>query len=282
MHPILVQFGRFPIHTFGVLMGAGFLVGILYSLREARRAGLDPDGIFNLCFWIMVTGVLGARVLYMILDVVQKGRGSEFFSINPLKLFALWEGGLVWYGGFIPAAAFVFAYTWKKGMPVWRTADMLTPATFMGLALGRIGCLMAGDDFGKLMPNFPLAVVFRDPGALVYPDSWRGKPLFPSQIHMSVDAFLVALVGHLVLRRSRFQGQAFSISIMLYAVLRGIEEIYRGDEDRGFIGHTPLTTSQGIGIGVFAVGAFLYWKRRAAGSPAPLLPPPPELRHPLV
>src|SRR3954462_7876730 len=87
VHPILIQLGNFPIHTFGMLMGSGFLVGILYSLRQSRKWGLDADGIFNLCFWIMVSGVLGARALYIFIDIALKGHDSEFYSYNVLKLF---------------------------------------------------------------------------------------------------------------------------------------------------------------------------------------------------
>src|SRR5438477_7672280 len=107
-------------------MGSGFLAGILYSIRQGRKWGLDPDAIFNLTFWIMVTGVLGARALYMIIDIGQKGfAGSEFKITQPWKLIALWEGGLVWYGGFVPASILVLLYTKRHGMPVWRTADVM-------------------------------------------------------------------------------------------------------------------------------------------------------------
>src|SRR5688572_14023289 len=116
MHPVLIDL-LFPIHTFGVLMGTGFLVGIICSMREAKRQGLDPDEVFNLSFWIMVSGVLGARALYILIDILQKGGASEFTG-NPLLLFAIWQGGLVWYGGMICATIVVLIYARRYGMPI--------------------------------------------------------------------------------------------------------------------------------------------------------------------
>jgi len=283
VHPILIQLGNFPIHTFGVLMGSGFLVGILYALRHSRKWGLDPDGIFNLCFWIMVSGVLGARALYIIIDIAMKGSGSEFYSYNVIKLFALWEGGLVWYGGFLAAAPTALFYLRRHGFPVWRAADVLAPATFMGLALGRIGCLMAGDDFGR-PTTMPWGVTFNNPLALVYPPSLMHRPLHPTQTYMQIKSFSIALICHLVLKhRKSFDGQVLAIATMIYAVARYIVEIYRGDDDRGWIPftHQLLSTSQGIGIAVFALGAFLYWNRqRAAERPSATPRAVPELGQP--
>ena len=151
MHPILIQLGSLPIHTFGMMMGAGFLAGILYSLRQARRWGIDPEQIFNLSFWIMLSGVLGSRINYIIVDLAQKGVRSEFYK-SPMQLFAIWNGGLVWYGGMILATFVVLYYARRYKMPVLRVFDVLAPGTFLGLAIGRFGCVSAGDDFGKPLP----------------------------------------------------------------------------------------------------------------------------------
>src|SRR3954466_12459498 len=112
MHPILIELGPFHIHTFGVLMGSGFLVGILWSMRFARKWGIDPEEIFNLTFWIMLAGIGGARLLYVFIDIGPKGWGSEYACVHPLReaivgWVAIWEGGLVWYGGFIGATILV-------------------------------------------------------------------------------------------------------------------------------------------------------------------------------
>jgi len=284
VHPILFQIGSYPVHTFGFCMGSGFLVGILYSIRQARIWGVDPDKIFNTCFWVMVSGVLGSRLMYIGIDLAYKRGQSEFMTLNPIKILALWEGGLVWYGGMILASIVALSYARAVRLPVWTTADILAPATFMGLAIGRVGCLMAGDDFGK-PTTVPWAIVFHNPEALVYPPSLIGQPLHPTQVYMEAKSFFVAFVGHLLLRRKRFDGQVMGVSFMIYAVLRYIVEIYRGDSDRGWIPwtHQTLSTSQGVGIAVFAVGLLILGSRRRA-MPAINLdrPPPPPPPAPLV
>lgn len=272
MHPILIQIGNIPIHTFGMMMGAGFLAGILYSLRQARKWGIDPEMIFNLSFWIMLSGVLGSRVNYIIVDLAQKGTRSEFWR-NPLELFAIWNGGLVWYGGFILATIVTILYARRHRMPVWRVCDALAPGTFLGLAIGRFGCVSAGDDFGMKLSGAaaPWGLVFTDPRALVYPDSLFGQPLHPTQLYMAAKSFFVAFVCHLVLKYwKRFDGQVFSIAFMLYAPLRAIVELYRGDYQRGYIPWTGkmITTSQGIGIVVFLVGVGCFWHFSRTRQPA--------------
>lgn len=264
MHPELIQIGSLPVHTFGVLMGAGFLAGILYAVRECRKWGIDPDAIFNLSFWIMLSGVLGARLFYILVDLVQKGSASEFVR-NPRGILAIWEGGLVWYGGMILAMAVVFVLAKRYRLPLWRTVDVLTPATFLGLAIGRIGCVMAGDDFGK-PTDVPWAITFTNPEALVYPESLIGQPLHPTQFYMAIKSFFIAFVCHLILTRwKRFNGQVAAVGLLLYPILRSIVEIFRGDTQRGFVPGTNgmLSTSQGISIVVFAVGVLgLWWLSR--------------------
>lgn len=274
MHPVLFQLGPLPVHTFGVLMGLGFLVGILYSMRQARKWGLGPDDIFNLSFWIMVSGVGGARLFYILVDMVQKGANSEFIE-HPANLLKIWEGGLVWYGGMICAIPVVFFYTWRFRMPALRVADVLAPATFIGLAVGRFGCLMAGDDFGRPTKVW-WAVTFHNPDALVYPSSLIGQPLHPTQLYMAAKSFFVGLLCHLVLKHwKKFDGQVFCVALLVYPVLRAIVEIYRGDTKRGIFPGTggALTTSQGIGVLVFALGV-VSWIALSKRRPTFVINPP--------
>lgn len=260
MHPILIQLGSLPIHTFGMMMGAGFLAGILVSLRLARRWGLDQEFVFNLSFWIMLSGVLGSRINYIIVDLAQKGVRSEFYK-EPLKLFAIWQGGLVWYGGFILATLVTIYYARRYKQPIWRLTDALAPGCFLGLAIGRFGCVSAGDDFGRVLTGEAAkwGLTFTDERSLVYPREIMGQPLHPTQFYMAVKSFFVAWVLWLVLTRyKRFDGQVTAIALLLYPPLRAFIELYRGDYQRGYIPWTNqvVTTSQGIGIAVFAVGVF--------------------------
>jgi len=265
-------------------MGSGFLAGILYAMRQARRFGLDPEQIFNLSFWIMLSGILGARFVYVLIDIAQKGHASEFVSLNPIPWFAIWEGGLVWYGGFIGAALVTILYAWRHKMAIWKVCDILAPGTFLGLGIGRLGCMMAGDDFGR-PTTVPWAIRFTNPEALVYPPSLLGQPLHPTQLYMHWKSMTVALTCHLVLTRwKRFDGQVLCVAVVLYAILRAIVEAYRGDFDRGFVPftHQHVSTSQGIGIVMVLLGIVL-WRvfRSRATVPHAVTPPAPLPAEPI-
>jgi phosphatidylglycerol:prolipoprotein diacylglycerol transferase len=196
-----------------------------------------------------------------------------------LSWLYLWEGGLVWYGGVGGAIILLVWQIRKLGLPPLRTMDIVAPATFLGLTLGRLGCLAAGDDFGspiKSEAGKAWGVVFSNPDALVYPDSWRTIPLHPAQLYMALNAFILFVILRAILRRKRFDGQVIAASFILYAIGRFIIEIYRGDAGRGyaieglsFLGRTVnLSTSQFISVFVFAAGvamlAALYKRTTAA------------------
>lgn len=143
-----------PIRGYGVLVLIGLLSGIGITIHRGRSLGISPDLIISLGFWMMLGGVVGARIFY----VVQKW--DEFASRDLAdRVFAivkLTEGGLVIYGGMIGGilAAIVFCY--KHRQPIRAIGDLVAPAFLIGLAFGRIGCLMNGCCFGGIcMANLP-------------------------------------------------------------------------------------------------------------------------------
>ena len=96
MHPILFEIGPIKIFTYGFLLALGFLSAIFVAGREAKRLGIPPGKFFDLCFYIILAALVGSRLLYVLLEL-------RTFLAHPLKIFALWEGGLVFHGGVILA-----------------------------------------------------------------------------------------------------------------------------------------------------------------------------------
>ncbi|MFK7734455.1 MAG: prolipoprotein diacylglyceryl transferase family protein [Pirellulaceae bacterium] len=129
-----------PIRGYGILVLSGLLAGIGISIRRGRQLGLDADTIMGLGFWMMVTGVAGARAFY----VVQKW--DEFQSIG--QIFQVTEGGLVIYGGVIGGLFACAWYCYRKGLKLSATGDLVAPGFLIGLSFGRIGCLLHGCCFG--------------------------------------------------------------------------------------------------------------------------------------
>lgn len=272
MHPILFRIGDFPITTFGLMVCLGAIAGSLW-LRRALGAfalrGRDPVG--DLVTWSVLLGLLGARLMYVVLHP-SAIRGADG-SLQPLKLLALWEGGLVSYGGFLGGALGAWLFARRQRLPFMRLGDALAPALALGQSIGRIGCLLVGDDHGR-PTDLPWAVTFpyvldaagnklpAKEGCLI-PRELLGVPLHPSQIYLSLMNLAIFLVLARAFARRRFDGHVLGLGMVLYAVGRFAIEYTRGDDvARGIFG--ALSTAQWISIGVFALGAALLARGRAA------------------
>ncbi len=135
-----------PIRGYGVLVLVGLVSGIGLSVRRGRQLGIDADTIIGLGFWMMLVGVVGARIFY----VVQKW--DEFqgptLAAKLMSSLKLTEGGLVIYGGVVGGLVAALAYCWVKKLSVPATADLVAPGFLLGLCVGRIGCLLHGCCFG--------------------------------------------------------------------------------------------------------------------------------------
>ena len=235
MYPVLFRIGPFAVHTYGVFVAMAFLSAIALALREARRVGEDADHILDLCFYMLIAAIVGSRVLYVVID-------WPTFQQDPVEIIRIWHGGLVFYGGFIAALLTAFWYTRKKGIPLWKTADILAPPVAFGQFVGRIGCFFAGCCYGRVC-DLPWAVTFTDPESLAP----KGIALHPTQLYSSLNALLVFVVLVLLRRIKSFEGQIFWMYVLLYGLSRSILEFFRGDE-RGTLVADMVSTSQLIGV----------------------------------
>lgn len=290
MLPILLTIGDFELHAFGVLVALGFVAGIAWCLYEAGRLGVSRERMLDLSFWLLIAGVLGARLLFV---AVNAKAYAAYFGERTAELglaggilhtliesVAVWNGGIVWYGGLFGAFAAGAAYLRRHGMPVWATADLVAPGVMLGLAIGRLGCLAAGDDYGKIavhswdlvkdgLPPEWWTLTFTDPRSLV-PEELLGKPLYPTQIMMALNALGIFAVLLVMRRFKRFHGQIVCTMLMLYSITRSVIEVYRGDPGRGFWFNDTYSTSQVIGAVLFFVSiAMIIYLRRTQRVAAP-------------
>jgi len=250
MHPILFEIGPIKIFTYGFLLAAAFLSAIFVGGREAQRLGIPPGRFFDLCFYLILAALVGSRLLYVLLEL-------PAFLAHPLKIFALWEGGLVFHGGVILALLTAFYYIRRHGMP-WRpTLDALAVGMPLGQFFGRLGCFMAGCCYGR-PTEAPWAVVFTHPNTLC---PLRG-PVHPSQLY---EAFLaLGVFGFLYWfrTRKRFDGQLLLTYFCLAGLVRFVVEFFRSPLDyRGpvFFGWMPLTQLTALGLFLVGGGLALFW-----------------------
>jgi phosphatidylglycerol:prolipoprotein diacylglycerol transferase len=243
MHPILIKIGPLPIHTYGFLIALGFLAAITVVKRLSIRWKLDADRVLDLCFWCLLVGFVGARLLFVITQF------STFWE-NPLAVFKVWEGGLVFMGGPLLAVPFAIWYLKKYRLPIWKTLDVLTPGLVIAHVFGRFGCLAAGCCYGK-----PTGTSF---GIRLYSDlvdrQYHGIPLHPTQLYEASSLFILFLGLLYVHKKKEFDGQVGLTYLFAYPIIRSVIEIFRGDLVRGFVIDDVLSTSQFISILVFIAG----------------------------
>jgi phosphatidylglycerol:prolipoprotein diacylglycerol transferase len=245
MHPILFEFGGLTIYTYGVLLAGAYLLGLQFALRRARTRGLNPQRVMDLGIWIIVSALVGAKLLLLIVNFRQ-------FSGSPRELLGLVRSGGVFYGGLIAGVATALWYIRRYHLPLWTTTDVFAPGIALGHVVGRLGCLMAGCCFGR-PTTMPWAITFRDPAATANVGTPLGVPLHPTQLYEAAAEAAILLALILLERRGRsFPGRTFWSYLVLYGVSRFVIEFYRGDS-RGMV-FNVLSTSQFISLLLVPLG----------------------------
>jgi phosphatidylglycerol:prolipoprotein diacylglycerol transferase len=252
VHPVLVQIGGFTVSTFGVMMVAGFVVGWVLCSREFARKGIPVEDAQSVILIAAFAGVVGSK-LYYLLD-----HWGELVR-DPAGMITS-RGGLTWYGGFLLATVLLAAFARARRIPILRALDCLAPALMLGYGIGRIGCFLVGDDYGK-----PASV----PWAVSFP---RGAPPTDVAVHPTqVYETLASAAIFAFLWRFRLRPAPDGALVFLWFVLAGVErflvEFLRTN--------TPvllgLTEAQLISVGMVVVGALglAAVRGRSPREPAP-------------
>jgi phosphatidylglycerol---prolipoprotein diacylglyceryl transferase len=238
MHPILFEIGGFPVYTYGVLLAAAYLLGLQFALVRARARGLDANRVMDLGIWIIISALVGAKLLLLVVDF-------DAFKQQPRELLTLLRSGGVFYGGLIAAVAVAMWYMRRHKLPLWSVSDAFAPGIALGHVIGRMGCFFAGCCFGKAT-DVAWAVTFTSQYAAQNVGTPLNIPLHPTQLYEAGAELIILGVLLLLERRSRsFPGRTFWTYMLLYGVTRFVIEFYRGDP-RGMVG--ALSTSQFVSV----------------------------------
>lgn len=255
--------GSFYLPTYGVVLATAYLTGIWLLRRRALREGLPEQKVFDLSLYILAAAILGAKLLLVVVE-------WKHYTQRPADLVDVLRSGGVFYGGLIAATVVAIVYMKKHDLPAWRVTDMAAPSVALGEAIGRWGCFFAGCCYGKDW-NGPWAVTFHDTFAHDQVGTPLGVELHPTQIYLSLNALVIFFVLQWAWKRRTFDGEIFCLYVLLYAISRGILEIWRGDLVRGFVVRIGdqtnpafLSTSQFIGLLAAAASIVLmiYLSRR--------------------
>jgi phosphatidylglycerol---prolipoprotein diacylglyceryl transferase len=260
VYPRLLTLPFYTLHTFGVLLAAAYLTALWWLVRTGRKAGVHPDQLTSLGFWAIVGAIVGAKALMVVRALPDyMSQPSELLSRSFLTSAGDFYGGFI--GGVIGALVF---FRLNPTLRFWALADLAAPAIALGQAIGRIGCLMAGDDYGSAT-NLPWGITFTDPDAATIGGAPLGVPLHPVQLYESIFCLILFFALVWLGRRKTFDGQILLAYAVVYAIGRFIIEYFRGDADRGFVFGGLFSTSQFIALIILVVAVIVFPRRRKAG-----------------
>lgn len=275
-----------PLHTYGLMIAAGFVVGIVIATREATRTGLSADHIMDVSFWVLLSALAGSRILFILVNLDQYF-GDNFFADDILlpvvgfrvpTLVVVWRGGMVFYGGLIGAFIASTIYLHKYKLPYWRYVDAMVPSVAAGHFFGRIGCFSAGCCWGKAAPADSIFATYFPEGALAYSQTaidthithlgeLTTQAVYPTQLFESLGVLSIFLILLIIRSRKRFHGQVLISYFILYPLFRTLNETFRGDWERGLLFRYPeaspimLSTSQVISVVVATLGIVFLFQR---------------------
>ena len=246
MRPILFSFGGIHLYSYGFCIALGVLLSIFLMKRRAAKEGFPgSEEMLDMSFVVLVWGFLGARIFYAV-------QNFSYYAAEPFKFFAVWEGGLIFYGGAISAFLGLWLTTRKKKWPFWKTLDFLVPYGALTHAFGRIGCFLNGCCFGKAC-DLPWAVRF--PGL---PHAVHPTQLYEAFYDIILFAFLIARR-----KRVRFEGEISLLYLLLYGIGRYMIEFVR---EPGWM-WMGLTSNQWLSIAIMIAAFIVFQSRRRKAPP---------------
>jgi phosphatidylglycerol:prolipoprotein diacylglycerol transferase len=264
VRPVLVSFSfggaTISLPSYGFAIALGIAAGLVVTGRATRRTGLPRDRVMDLAFWGLGAGLVGARLLYVLLDagafarLCADGTGAARTLGAALRDCAaplrIWDGGLVFYGGALGAAAFAAVFARRQGWRLAAVGDTFAPGLALGHALGRLGCLAAGCCYGKVCAGGGAACLVFSRGSVAHgelaarrllaPGADGTPPLHATQLYEAAGELLIFGLLVLVGRRERRPGAVALAYCGAYAALRFALELFRGDAARRFVAELPL------------------------------------------
>lgn len=255
MHPVLFNIGGFEVRTYGVALMIGVVFAVWLSSRRAASRGIQKSQLYDSIFWIVVPGILGARLTYIALN-------WDYYAQNTEALWSFRFQGLTSYGGILMGLFGLLAYCKIKKVPVWRMLDVVAVPALLAHAIGRVGCLFNGCCHGP--PGTEWYCVVQDTVR------FGGLTFVPAQLVDTLGAVIFAMLIWSVERRLKV-GQAIALMLGAYGFSRIIFEIFRADiqlPDGSFttsmLGDTGVSKAQAMGALLMIVAAVIFMMRRGA------------------
>ncbi len=231
MYPELIHIGSATLHSYGVLVAAGLLTCFAVGLILFRKEGLSLEEGLRSGLFILLGGLVGARIVYVAVN-------WDRFSIGMEPLWKIVDGGMVFWGGVVGCILALVAYSGIRSGYCWRLGDLWSPAAAVGITVGRIGCLLAGCLYGRPYTG-PLAITFHNPASLAPLDI----ALYPTQVYYLITDLIILLIVFLLRKKKKFEGQILCWYLILESNASLFVEKFRGDY-RGYVFGIQMSPGQ--------------------------------------
>lgn len=202
----LISFGPIHIYFFGLMIAIGIIAGSIFAIKQAEKRGISEDSMLNLIMIIVVSGVVGARLFYILFY------NPSFYFSNPSEIIKIDEGGLSIHGGIFSAIIAGYIYSIKSKISFFKLADITVMALPLAQGIGRVGC----DVFGKPMSNI-----------MPWGINYGGQLLHPAQVYEFVLDYILFIVLWRRSYKKKFEGELFIIYLIAFPIIRGIVEFFR-------------------------------------------------------
>ncbi len=233
MFPIVCQIGPVTVYSYGVMMAVAVMVCTFFLSRDARLLGISSEKIFDFVFWIVLSGIVGARLFFILLNF-------DYFVNSPWEVIMVQKGGLAWQGSLIAGTAAALIYMKRQRLPPAAFVDIAAPYIALGQAIGRVGCFFNGCCYGKVLPwgiYFPV----------------HQAHLHPTQLYDAMGLLLIFFVLKKYQRLNKISGRVFILYLILASLQRFIIEFFRADHSIALFG---LSIFQLVCIAVFLAALY--------------------------
>lgn len=240
MFPNLLHFGKFSVHAYGLCLAIGFLLGMLRMVKVSEKYGINKDYIYDLGIFILLAGVIGSRLLYVLCNIHEYTLKSAF---------SVWEGGLSFQGGIILGIIVGWIYAYFRKLNMWTVLDILCPSVCIGYAVTRIGCFLNGCCYG-IESSMPWAVPMCDSKVMCE----------PVQLYSCAISFLMFFLLTKFEFKSKKPGLVFNMYLIFYGVYRFFIEFIRHHIASDYL-FWNLSGGQVMALGMVIAGLILYYFR---------------------
>lgn len=202
----LFSIGPIHIYFFGLMIAIAAIAGGAFAIKQGEKRGINEDIMFNLIIIVLISGVLGARLFYILFY------DPSFYFKNPGEIINIDEGGLSIHGGIFSSIVAGYVYSIKSKITFFKLADIAVMGIALAQGIGRVGC----DVFGKAMINI-----------MPWGINYNGQILHPAQVYEFILDYILFIILWRRSYKKKFEGELFVIYLIAFPIIRGIVEFFR-------------------------------------------------------